>query len=201
MEVSLINQSENSAHGCAEAAAICRNSAPTSALLKRVVDSGHESILEFADFTFKVEDVSRALTHQLVRHRLASYAQQSQRHVKIEDGYWYYVPDSVAENDVLLQEYIGFMYGVKHFYDRMIVAGIPVEDARYVLPNATYSTIVVKMNARVLGHFFQERCCSRAQAEIREMAAKMLVICQGQAPLLFNKTYPDCDGCPEPCGA
>ena len=129
---------------CADAAAVCHDKEPTLGLLQNVVKLGHESIMEFQDFTFRVDNVSRALTHQLVRHRIASFAQQSQRHVKIDGLYWYYVPESVCKHPdpSVLKQYTKFMDRIRGFNKYLLLSGIPLEDARYVLPNATYSSIV-----------------------------------------------------------
>ena len=107
-------------------------------LIKKVVRMGHTSVLEHASFTFAIEGVSRVLTHQLVRHRIASYSQQSQRYVEY-DNLEYYIPESIKKNDVALLKYRDFFVQVKEIYHQLIQEGIPVEDARYVLPNATAS--------------------------------------------------------------
>lgn len=186
---------------CATAAAVCHDSAPSVKLLQKVVDIGHDSIKEFQDFTFLITDVSRALTHQLVRHRIASYAQQSQRHVKTGLGEWFHIPQSILDSDNNAVKYLKHMDVTAKLYAEFIESGIPLEDARYILPNATYSAIVVKMNARELDHFFKLRCCNHAQAEIRRMANTMLKICKNESPTLFaGVSYPDCKNCKEKCG-
>lgn len=175
--------------------------------LKRVVELGHSSPLEHAKFTFAIEGVSRALTHQLVRYRVASYSQQSQRYVK-GTNFDYIIPPSIEEDEVLKGEFIKVMREIQTSYDRMIdrfkekdIAGEKAnQDARFVLPQAAESKIVVTMNCRELLHFFEERCCMRAQWEIRELANRMLEICQEQLPIVFANAGSKCvrlGYCPE----
>lgn len=161
--------------------------------IKKLVDMGHESPLEHVTFTFGIDGVSRALTHQLVRHRLASFNQQSQRYVDA-NHFGYVVPHSIEKNPELLKRYRDFMDNrIIDFYDEMVKEGIPKEDARYILPNATTTNIVVTMNVRELLHFFSVRCCTRAQWEIRELAWQMLAICKQVSPILFNHAGAFCD--------
>lgn len=169
-------------------------------LIRKVLASGHESVLEHVSFTFMIEGVSRVLTHQLVRHRIASYSQQSQRYVENSfGGKWYVVPESIAAKPEALKYYEEMMEAIAHGYKDLIAMGIPKEDARYVLANATETKIVVTMNARTLLHFFRLRCCNRAQAEIRAMADEMLKAVQGVAGVLFEKGGAPCQfgPCPE----
>ena len=175
---------------------------------------GHVSIIEHATFTFAVSEVSRALTHQLVRHRVASYTQQSQRYVKfVKKGFGYVVPKTVKENsekeinegDLPRTTTIGgkfenLMLEIQNCYNLLVENGVKPEDARFVLPNACYTNIVITMNARELLHFFGLRCCNRAQWEIREMADKMLKLCKEKAPAIFENAGPNCQQlgyCPE----
>lgn len=159
--------------------------------IKKLTDIGHQSPLEHCTFTFGVEGVSRALSHQLVRHRIASYSQKSQRYVN-EDWFEYIVPPTVAENQDALLAFEDAMLECRKAYSLLAELGIPAEDARFVLPNATETKIIVTMNIRSLLHFFEERCCSRAQWEIRNMANKMLAICKDVAPNLFRNAGPSC---------
>ena len=203
---------------------------------------GHESPLEHVSFTFAIEGVSRVLTHQLVRHRIASYSQQSQRYVKLEQ-FEYIVPPAIENNpeakrifietmkrdqkaydelvdlllvDILTEEHAADygscirevlkenpdvapdqskvldLYAEKFFENYRKAEKQAIEDARYVFPNACETKIVVTMNARSLLHFFNVRCCNRAQWEIREMATEMLKECKKIAPALFKKAGPDC---------
>ena len=172
-------------------------------LIRKVLASGHDGILETASFTFAIEGVSRALSHQLVRHRAGcSYAQQSQRYVENAfGGEWYVVPASIAAKPEALMIYKSLMDTVAYDYGLLIKIGIPKEDARYVLPNATETKIVVTMNARALLHFFRLRCCNRSQWEIRAMAEAMLKEVQGVAGVLFEKGGAPCEFGPCPEGA
>ncbi len=160
-------------------------------LVDKIVDMGHLSTFEHASFTFAVEGVSRVLTHQLVRHRIASYSQQSQRYVK-EHDFEYIVPPSVAANPQAAAKFAALMDKIRGVYDELTALGVHQEDARYVLANATETKIVVTMNARSLLHFFELRCCSRAQWEIRRLAEAMLAEVRKVAPRLFAKAGPTC---------
>lgn len=175
--------------------------------IERLVDMGHLSPIEHACFTFAVEGISRACSHQLVRHRLASYSQQSQRYVGMEDGFGYIIPPSIDADPVLKERFGFFMEGIQEFYNELIMAmkarGIEgesaYEDARFVLPNAAETKIIMTMNARELLHFFAQRCCRRAQWEIRAMATEMLRLARRAAPAIFRDAGPAClsGSCPE----
>lgn len=160
-------------------------------LVEKIVDMGHYSTLEHVSFTFAIEGVSRVLTHQLVRHRIASYSQQSQRYVK-EHDFDYIVPPSIAVRPEAREKYDSLMNSIQRMYDELLELGVHQEDARYVLANAAETKIVVTMNARTLLHFFELRCCTRAQWEIRALADAMLRQLQAVAPLLFAKAGPTC---------
>jgi len=172
-------------------------------LVRRVLSMGHASVLEHVAFTFGVEGISRAASHQLVRHRIASYSQQSQRYVSTTFGY--VVPKTLRERrgsgggNRAADRFERHMKESASLYGSLLREGIPAEDARFVLPNATETKILVTMNARELQHFFALRTCRRAQWEIREMAMRMLAIARETAPLLFEKAGPGCvrGRCPE----
>lgn len=168
-------------------------------VLSTIMASGHFSTLEHASYTFAIDGVSRALTHQLVRHRVASFNQQSQRYVKFKDGFKCIVPPSVAEDEHAADVFEEAMDTARRAYDALLSLGVPAEDARYVLPNACETKIVVTMNARELRHFFSLRCCNRAQWEIRELADRMLELVYPTAPLLFADAGAPCvsGACPE----
>jgi len=159
-------------------------------VLRRTVASGHHSVLEHASFTFNVSEVSRALTHQLVRHRIASYTQQSQRYVKLK-GKGYVTPEKIEKSE-FAKEYHATIDKINDFYTRMLDAKIPAEDARYILPNAAHTSIVITMNARELLHFFSLRSCNRAQWEIRALSDEMLKQVKAVAPAIFSKAGPSC---------
>lgn len=175
-------------------------------LLARILDLGHLSVLEHASFTFGIEGISRACTHQLVRHRIASFSQQSQRYVSHREPFAAVTPPSIAERPELRERFEAFLADAHRIYRELIDAGVPAEDARFVLPNAAETKIVTTMNARELRHFFNLRCCRRAQWEIRAVAVEMLRLAKRAAPLLFAQAGPGCVGgaCPEgamTCGA
>ncbi len=168
-------------------------------LLSKIVEMGHLSTFEHAVFTFAVEGVSRVLTHQLVRHRIASYSQQSQRYVR-EDAFEYIVPQSIARNPIAQERFELLMQDIQAAYNELLELGVHREDARYVLPNATETKVVITMNARALRNFFELRCCMRAQWEIRAMAEQMLKLVEPVAPLLFKNAGAACVAkgyCPE----
>lgn len=168
-------------------------------LVAKIVQMGHASTMEHVTFTFGIEGVSRVLTHQLVRHRLASYSQQSQRYVA-EHDFEYILPPTIEEKPEAKAKFEALMDNIRSTYDELAEMGVPREDARYVLANATETKIVVTMNARSLIHFFNLRCCNRAQWEIRELAYKMLEQAKEAAPLLFKNAGASCVAtghCPE----
>lgn len=168
-------------------------------VLRTIMQSGHFSTLEHASYTFSVEGVSRALTHQLVRHRLASFNQQSQRYVKFKEEPQTIKPGSVYADTELSRVFDEAIDTVWQAYDRLVKAGVPAEDARYLLPNACETKIVITMNIRELLHFFELRCCNRAQWEVRELAWKMLELVRPTAPYIFRQAGPGCvrGVCPE----
>lgn len=203
MKVTLITHTPEPEKIIASAAKLCYSSSDIETLMdglttdkvksfiKKLTDLGHQSPLEHCSFTFGIEGVSRALTHQLVRHRLASYSQKSQRYVK-EGGFEYITPQTIQEDEALNEHYNGLMSSIQRFYNIAVSRGIPAEDARFALPNACETKIIMTMNIRELLHFFEERCCNRAQWEIREMANLMLKICREVAPNLFSKAGASC---------
>ena len=170
-----------------------------------VMERGHLSVTEHASFTFAVEGVSRALLAQLTRHCIASFSVQSQRYVSMADGFDFVVPPSIsALGEEEEAEFIRQMNTMHKWYcqwqDKLGGAKEKSnEDARFVLPNAASTRLLVTMNARELMHFFELRCCNRAQWEIREMAWQMLAACRKAAPALFEHAGPACltGRCPE----
>lgn len=173
-------------------------------ILKKIIKSGHLSVLEHASFSFGIEGVSRALLAQLTRHRIASFSVQSQRYVRFDKKTPdFVVPPTISKDEKLAAKYNEFLKLSQQYYNEFLQAGIPAEDARYVLPNASSTKIVMTMNARELRHFFELRCCNRAQWEIRDMACRMLKLARQTAPILFNDAGPNCirTGCNEtkPC--
>ena len=161
-------------------------------------EHAHESPLEHVSLTFHIT-CSRATSHQLVRHRIASYSQQSQRYVKMGD-LPVIVPPTFMETEQRRHRFVKVMEDLAWDYGCALEAGVPAEDARYLLPNAVATHIVVTMNLRTLRHFFRERCCYRAQWEIRSIANQMLDICKNVCPVVFKDAGPHClklRHCPE----
>ncbi|HEX5772741.1 MAG TPA: FAD-dependent thymidylate synthase, partial [Geomobilimonas sp.] len=174
--------------------------ADIEAFLDKIMSLGHQSVLEHASFTFGIEGISRVTSHQLVRHRVASYSQQSQRYVSHKERFGAVVPPTIAERPELLARFEAQLQALHQVYGEMVEAGIPAEDARYLLPNATETKILVTMNGRELLHFFELRCCERAQWEIRAMAVEMLRLVKGVAPTIFRDAGPGCLTAPCPEG-
>lgn len=175
-----------------------------SEFIKKLMDMGHESVLEHASFTFGIEGVSRVLLAQLTRHRIASFSVQSQRYVSYEKGFGYIIPDSiVALGEEAVRQFREQMEIIESWYtawQKQLGTGEKSnEDARFVLPNACETRIMVTMNVRELRHFFSLRMCNRAQWEIRKMAEEMFRLCFQTAPALFMNAGPACirGRCPE----
>jgi len=202
MEVKLVRSTIAPEQICTQAMAGCQSAKaafeiPTDSvfekrLMKMAVSSGHESVLEHAVFTFSVKGISRACSHQLVRHRIASYSQQSQRHVNpTKNSDWYVIPKTLNEiysgDTVTMKKYHKLMKTIADYYQHLINCAIPEEDARFVLPNACKTNIVITMNARELRHFFKLRRALEAQWEIRQMADKMFELVQPIAPNIFQE--------------
>lgn len=167
-------------------------------LLEKLTSIGHATPFEHASFTFAIEGISRAATHQLVRHRLASYSQQSQRYVEFKNAD-FVVPPQISADPAALEKFNAHMQASVELYNQLIESGFDKEDARYALPGASVSKIIVTMNTRELHHFFRLRCCNRAQWEIRGVAIEMLLLARGVSPLLFDSAGPAClaGKCPE----
>jgi len=194
----------------------------TADFVDMLADIGHESPIEHASFTFGIEGVSRSLLAQLTRHRMASYSVQSQRYV-MADQFEYVFPPEIAAIPEAAEEYRQAMIEDQAHYDKLtailkekhlknnLASGMPekaaaraaekqaIEDARFVLPNACATKIMMTMNARSLHNFFKHRCCNRAQWEIRELAEQMFRLCAQVAPHLFKHAGPPCanGACPE----
>ena len=213
MKVTLLNYARTVSDMEAEylarqAAAICVDKLdnPTKKGMITALDSGHLSILEHLPLTFLVEDVSRALTHQLIRHRMASYTQLSQRYAKVQtDEEWYIEPETVKSPLNILNKYRNLMDDIANLYNEMCSKGIPNEDARMILPNACFTSIIVSMNARAFSEAATLRTCNRAQWEIRQMFQLMRDSIKDIYPNVWKKCFPNCTkkcGCLEakPCG-
>lgn len=234
LKVKLLTYTPMSEYIVGSAAKLCYSQSGVNDLIDNIDDKkneefihmlaglGHESPFEHINFTFAVEGVSRSLTHQLVRHRVASYSQQSQRYVK-EGNFEYVVPPEIKKIRGAYDLYVSSMENQQKSYDNIVKIlednhynkylemgkdeiqakslseKKAIEDARFVLPNACETKIVVTMNARSLFNFFSHRCCNRAQWEIRELAIEMLKLVKGVAPTVFAKCGPGCveGSCPE----
>lgn len=234
MKVKLIAHTPEPEKLVASAAKLCYSSVGIDEIMENLTDEnvskflnvlmsmGHESPIEHISFTFAVEGISRTLTHQLVRHRIASYSQQSQRYVKL-DEFEYVIPPSIKAIKEASEIYIKKMNDDQEAYNKLVeilidkhskklvddgyeikkaskvAEKMAIEDARYVFPNACETKIVFTMNARSLINFFNHRCCSRAQWEIHEMADQMLKLARQAAPSIFRYAGPSClcSACPE----
>ena len=170
---------------------ICYRSAPRGDagdfVMKRVKE-GHESIIEHASVTFLIEGISRACSHQIVRHRIASYSQESQRYVDMSDPA-FVVPPAIADNADALAIWDTFVEQAKVAYQKLREQGIRKEDSRFLLPNAAATRLVMTMNFRSLRHFFEVRCKKDAQWEIRDVALEMLRQMHAVAPAVFGDLY------------
>ena len=206
MIVKLLSYTDNAVELCASAGRTCYSDKPAHKIigkgspektLKPIIEMGHHSVIEHAVYTFSISGVSRALSHQLVRHRIASFSQQSQRYVSMEDVE-YVIPPAIRSNPQALKTYNDVLNKIRDAYTD-ISKIVPQEDARYILPNATPTNIVVTMNARSLLNFFSLRCCNRAQWEIRELAEKMLIECKKVTSVIFDNAGAPCKRgvCPE----
>lgn len=220
MNVKLLAHTPNPEAVIASAARLCYSSATIDDLMKKAEDKdrtreyidmlmslGHESPIEHVSFTFGIEGISRACSLQLVRHRIASYSQKSQRYVN-ETQFEYVTPEAIASNPVIKGVYDETMQLLQNRYDSIRVVliqkyiknGMDVkaaekkanEDARMILPNACCTSIIVTMNIRSLFNFFKHRCCNRAQWEIRAVANEMFRQCMSVAPNIFKYAGPDC---------
>ncbi len=212
MKVTLISHTFNADYLAALAAKVCYSNKRVedidmddqtkAKLLKRVIKSGHHSVIEHVVFTYALEGISRVATHQLIRHRLASYSQQSHRYTKIKNDS-FVIPPEIADNKKALKLYEEAIRNSMELYEKLMDMGIKKEDARFIIPQGVSSNIVLTMNARELLHFFTLRCCVRAQWEIREAAIEMLKLAKKEAPLIFENAGPACvrGRCPEekPC--
>ena len=219
LKVILLSHTPNPEETVAMAAKLCYSPADIKSLkskieakdqkafVERLVKMGHMTPIEHSSFTFAIEGISRACSHQLVRHRLASYSQQSQRYVSEEAGFDYVIPPIIKEDRELKENFTSFMKKAQAAYNNMVKKlnekGVKGEsanqDARFILPNAAETKIMVTMNARELLHFFRQRCCNRAQWEIRRMSEEMLRLVKKTAPTIFHKAGPGClyAPCPE----
>ena len=201
MKVTLVQATPNPIETIAQIASICYDSNPKNplGLVKHLYNSGHHSVFEHIYFTFKIEGISRACSHQLVRHRHCSFTQRSQRYCS-EDGFGIVIPNTVDLHDDD-HSYTKLMFQIEANYNELCASGVPNEDARYVLPNACATEMYLSCNLRELIHICNERLCTRAQWEIRELVKRMV---EQVDPMLDFMLVPKCQSgriiCNSPCG-
>ena len=162
-------------------------------LIERVISSGHYSTIEHIQVTFAISNVSRACTHQLVRHRHMSFSQKSQRYVKEKGQFDYLIPPTIARDEALKAKFVDFMGKISELYCEFTEAGIPAEDARAVLPNAASTSIVASLNLREMIHIANLRLCTRAQYEIRKMVQALCEALVAEEPWLKPYLVPKCE--------
>jgi thymidylate synthase (FAD) len=212
MKVLLVSHTPDPDRLCAQAALVSKwpegwsafkdrwNDSTDLQHLRDALEKGHVSVIEHAVFTFSIEGISRAASHQLVRHRLASYTQQSQRYVTLHDSNPFIIPHTILKNKKASSLMKSQASDARITYKKLLDMGIPREDARFILPTATRTNIILTMNARELLHFFALRCCQRTQWELRDVAWTMLKLVKSVAPIIFSKGGPTCvqtGTCPE----
>ena len=226
MKVKILSHTPNPELVVASAAKLCYSPVGVEEIQEKLTEEniekfvsmlasiGHHSPLEHCTFTFAIEGISRACSHQLVRHRIASYSQQSQRYVKMDD-FKYIIPEQIEKYKDTKTIFENAMKDIKRYYDHLVdileedyinngmskkdANKKAIEDARYVLPNACETKIVFTMNVRTLMNFFSHRCCDRSQKEIRDLANEMLKQVKEIAPTIFKKAGEPClrGKCPE----
>lgn len=201
MNVTLIQQTPNPIQTIANIASICYDSDPKdpTGLVHQLYRNGHHSVFEHIYFSFKIEGVSRACSHQLVRHRHCSFTQRSQRYCS-ERGFDVVTPTSIGKSGIRYK-YFDMLEDIDDCYRAWQGLGIPNEDARYILPNACTTSLYMSCNLRELIHIANERLCTRAQWEIRDLAKKMVDLVD---PELRFMLVPKCESgfmvCNSPCG-
>ena len=189
MKIELLSITNNAEELIEKSARICYNSKinkdKRKEFLQNLIKKGHLSILEHATATFKISGVSRALSHQLVRHRLASYSQKSQRYVN-QNNFEYITPPDIEKDYKLFNEYENLMMDIQKFYNKMLKAGIKKEDARFILPNATKTELIMTANFREWRHIIELRCSKKSQWEIRRLFEEILKILYNESPIIFE---------------
>lgn len=201
MKVTLIQATPNPIETISRIASICYDSDPKDPmkLVKHLYSNGHHSCFEHIYFTFKIEDISRACSHQLVRHRHCSFTQRSQRYCS-EFGFEVIEPRSIEKIDTK-DGYLRLMADIEEHYAELLSIGVPNEDARYILPNACSTDLYLSCNLRELIHICNERLCAKAQWEIRELVKQMIALLDPKLHFMFA---PKCKSgriiCNNPCG-
>ena len=201
MNVTLVQATPNPVETISKIASICYDSDPKNhmALVKHLYNGGHHSVFEHIYFTFKIEGISRACSHQLVRHRHCSFTQRSQRYCS-EDGFNYVTPPNVTTNGIT-ESWEGLHKSLNYTYEQLQQCDIPNEDARYMLPNSCSTSLYLSCNLRELLHMANERLCVRAQWEIRNLVKEMCALVDPQLQFML---VPKCKSgriiCNSPCG-
>ena len=194
MKITLTRITKDPVLAIEEAASNCYDSEPSEdgKILNHCVNSGHTSVTEFCNFTFHIESVSRSLLAQLTRHRHAGYAVRSQRYCS-EDGFNYIIPPTIKSDNNLRHSFIDMMDKINDYYTALQELNIPNEDARYILPNACETKLEMTLNLRALMNFMNERLCTCAQWEIRQLAQEMRKLVLEQVPELESYLVPKCE--------
>lgn len=192
-KVELVYITPNAIEKIEKIASACYDSKPTEncRIFHGCMKSGHMSVAEHSDVTFKIT-CSRACSHQLVRHRTGKFTQRSQRYCK-EDGFDYYIPDSIANDRQALEIYNQVIHNIQANYKWLLDMGVEAEDARYILPNACETVVYVTMDFRNFFHFLNERLCVMAQKEIRDIAREMARLVTEKYPHAKKYCVPKCE--------
>lgn len=197
MKVTLVQCTPNPIQTLANIASICYDSVPSKEIVQHLYRNGHHSVFEHVYFTWLIEDISRACSHQLVRHRHCAFTQRSQRYCK-EDGFEYVCPLSVETSSSA--QFDDLMLDINLYYDRFMSEGVSTEDARMILPNACCTKLYMSCNLRELIHIANERLCNRAQWEIRHLVSKMVKLVPDELKFML---VPKCKSgrivCNQPC--
>lgn len=203
MQVTLMGHTPDTEKAIVDAAAVSYRSKPREEILEHIIKAGHLTPTEFAVFNFKIEGISRACSHQLVRKRVGvAFVQESQRHVE-QNGFRFVVPKTIAAKFKAWEKYSDFMVDVSNLYEYLVACGVPKEDARFILPAACTTTIAMTANYHTLLDLAKERLCSTAQWEIRAMVDAMKSEVEKVSPKLAGYLQPKCywlKHCPEKGG-
>lgn len=204
IKVTLVNHTPEPEKMAAIAARMCYTPLEASEMVEKLddetvgkmimhgIESHHESLFEHITFSFIVEGISRVCSHQLVRHRIATYHQRSQRYVKSKISEESVIPPSIKNNPTAMKEFVKVLREIDSACEKLSILGIPKDDIRFLYPNATETQLMVTMNIRSLIHFLSLRCCKRASWEIQEVANQILKLCREVSPLIFNHVGPNC---------
>ena len=202
MKVTLIQATPHIIKTISDIASICYDSNPKDPmrLVEHLYKSGHHSVFEHIYFTFKIEGISRACSHQLVRHRMCSFTQRSQRYCS-EADFEYVTPPTLERDGMNTWRYVDALFYSREIYSNLTKFDVKKEDARYILPNACCTDLYLSCNLRELIHICNERLCTRAQWEIRDLVKEMVRVVD---PAIHFMLVPKCRSgriiCHTPCG-